>query len=114
TTVSRVLNAPHTGSDQKVKKVQQAIKELRYNPNSIARSLVSKKTKTIALISGPLHNPYFVETTTSIVNYNKMKGYNTIVFFEDYEDKERNVEAYQTALSMKDEGIIFSLIYNED
>jgi len=113
-TVSRVLNAPHTVSDQKVKKVQQAIKELRYNPNSIARSLVSKKTKTIALISGPLHNPYFVETTTSIVNYNKMKGYNTIVFFEDYEDKEGNLEAYQTALSMQVDGIILSSIYKED
>ncbi|MFB5663620.1 LacI family DNA-binding transcriptional regulator [Alteribacillus sp. HJP-4] len=110
-TVSRVLNEPKNVSRSNLEKVTAAMKELNYRPNSIARSLVSKKTKTIALISGPLHNPFFVETTTSIVNYANEKGYKTIVFFENYGD---NMSVYETVLSQQVDGIILSSIFMDD
>lgn len=110
-TVSRVLNTPHKVSKKNVEKVKKAMEELNYRPNSIARSLVSKKTKILALISGPLHNPFFVETTTSIVNYANERGYRPIVFFEDHHD---NVTLYESVLSMQVDGIILSSIYKED
>lgn len=110
-TVSRVLNTPDKVSQESIKKVMKAMEELNYRPNSIARSLVSKKTKTLALISGPLHNPFFVETTTSIVNYANERGYRPIVFFEGIRD---NMSLYESALSMQVDGIILSSIYRED
>lgn len=110
-TVSRVLNNPSKVSKPNLEKVIRAMEELNYRPNSIARSLVSKKTKTIALISGPLHNPFFVETTTSIVNYAKGKGYNTTVFFENGGD---NMSVYESVLKHQVDGIILSSIFMDD
>ncbi len=75
TTVSRVLNTPELVKPKTVEKVMKAIEDLNYIPNDIARSLVQKKTGIITLISGPLHNPFFVDTTTAIVNYVNARGY---------------------------------------
>ncbi|CAM3849139.1 LacI family DNA-binding transcriptional regulator [Alkalicoccus chagannorensis] len=110
-TVSRVLNDPSKVNDQIVKKVQEAIKALNYRPNSVARSLVSNRTRTIALISGPLHNPFFVETTTSIVNYAESKGYRTMVFFENTGE---NKPIYEEVLSERVDGILLSSIFRDD
>ncbi|WP_281285266.1 LacI family DNA-binding transcriptional regulator [Alkalicoccus halolimnae] len=87
------------------------MKALKYRPNSVARSLVSNQTKTIALISGPLHNPFFVETTTSIVNYAEVKGYRTMVFFE-HTDENRPV--YDAVLAERVDGILLSSIFRDD
>lgn len=59
----------------------KAIQELNYFPNAHARSLVQNKTGTIVLLSGPLHNPFFVDTTTAIVNFANDMGYRVNVQF---------------------------------
>ncbi|WP_175614967.1 LacI family DNA-binding transcriptional regulator [Piscibacillus halophilus] len=110
-TVSRVLNNPRLVDAKTFEKVTKAMKELNYRPNSIARSLVKQQTQSIALISGPLHNPFFVETTTSIVNYSKERGYNVNVHFENFGD---NMAVYQDVLNQKVDGIILSSILYED
>ncbi|SDI05894.1 LacI family DNA-binding transcriptional regulator [Alteribacillus bidgolensis] len=110
-TVSRVLNDSPSVSKDNIEKVTKAMKDLNYRPNSIARSLVSKQTKTLALISGPLHNPFFVETTTSIVNYANEKGYKMNVFFENMGD---NMSVYESVLSMQLDGLILSSIFMDD
>ena len=81
TTVYRVLNMPQTVKKPTLDKVMKAIDELNYIPNGHARSLVQNKTNTIALLSGPLHNPFFVDTTTAIVNYANEKGFRVNVQF---------------------------------
>lgn len=111
TTVSRVLNTPEQVKKPTVDKVLKAIQELNYIPNAHARSLVQNKTNTIALLSGPLHNPFFVDTTTAIVNYANSKGYHVNVQFVN--DKNLT-EAYETAFEQKVDGIILSCILIED
>ncbi|BCJ86281.1 LacI family DNA-binding transcriptional regulator [Effusibacillus dendaii] len=81
-TVSRVLNNPESVKPDTRKKVLRAIDELGYQPNLIARSLVTNSTRTIALISGTLSNGFFVETTNSIVALATNRGYKTMVYFE--------------------------------
>jgi LacI family transcriptional regulator len=110
-TVSRVLNNPEKVNQETVDKVQKAIKKLNYRPNSIARSLKQQKTMYIALISGPLHNPFFVDSTTTIVNYAKEHGYNTLVYFEEQGD---NLSIYEQVLKQRVDGIILSSIFIED
>ncbi|QQK80518.1 LacI family DNA-binding transcriptional regulator [Salicibibacter cibi] len=110
-TVSRVLNEPDRVTESNLEKVRNAMKELNYRPNTIARSLVNKRTKTIALISGPIHNPFFVDTTTSIVNYANENGYKTNVFFANDED---NLSIYETVLSAQVDGMIISSIFMDD
>ncbi|MTE17948.1 LacI family DNA-binding transcriptional regulator [Streptomyces sp. TRM43335] len=50
TTVSRVLNGSPLVSDEARAAVQAAITELGYVPNSVARSLVTSRTDSIALV----------------------------------------------------------------
>lgn len=111
TTVSRVLNTPELVKQPTIDKVMKAIDELNYIPNANARSLVQNKTNTIVLLSGPLHNPFFVDTTTAIVNYANTKGYRVNVQFVN----DHNLsEAYATAIEQKADGIILSCILIED
>ena len=111
TTVSRVLNMPQTVKKPTLDKVMKAIDELNYIPNGHARSLVQNKTNTIALLSGPLHNPFFVDTTTAIVNYANEKGFRVNVQFVN----DNNLsEAYATAIAHKVDGVILSCILIDD
>lgn len=110
-TVSRVLNTPELVKKNTLEKVMNAINDLSYIPNAHARSLVQNKTGTIALLSGPLHNPFFVDTTTAIVNYASEMDYKIQVQFVN--DKKLS-EAYTTAFEQKVDGIILSCILNDD
>lgn len=89
----------------------KAIEELNYIPNESARSLVQKKTNRIALLSGPLHNPFFSDTTTAIVNYANNKGYKVDVQFVNDEALEK---AYATFMERRVDGIILSCILYDD
>ncbi len=111
TTVSRVLNTPELVKPKTIEKVMKAIDELNYVPNDIARSLVQKKTGIITLISGPLHNPFFVDTTTAIVNYVNARGYKVNVYF----GTEDNLESiYNSVLETRADAIILSSMLYED
>jgi len=112
TTVSRVLNTPELVKPKTIEKVMKAIEELNYIPNDIARSLVQKKTGIITLISGPLHNPFFVDTTTAIVNYVNARGYKVNVYF----GTEDNLDSiYNSVLETKADAIILSsMLYKDD
>lgn len=50
TTVSRALNGYDDVNEETRKKIKQVAAELSYSPNAVARSLVSRKTRTIGLI----------------------------------------------------------------
>lgn len=111
TTVSRVLNTPELVKENTYKKVMTAIEELNYIPDGNARSLVQQRTNTIALISGPLHNPFFSDTTTSIVNYANEHGFKVNVHFVNNNNME---ETYSSVFENKVDGIILSSILLED
>lgn len=110
-TVSRVLNNPDIVKKKTVEKVQRAIEELNYIPNANARSLVQNRIGTIMLLSGPLNNPFFVDTTTAIVNYASKVDYRIQVQFVN----DNNLEnAYANALEQKHDGMILSCILEDD
>lgn len=111
TTVSRVLNTPDLVKQKTKDKVLKAIEKLSYVPDANARSLVQKKTGVITLLSGPLHNPFFVDTTTAIVNYANENGYRVNVHFVN--DKKLS-EAYSSAIENKVDGMILSCILLDD
>jgi DNA-binding LacI/PurR family transcriptional regulator len=58
-TVSRVLNNKDAVRPQTRAKVEDAIRELRYRPSSVARALATNKTGTLGLVStgNPLYGP---------------------------------------------------------
>jgi DNA-binding LacI/PurR family transcriptional regulator len=50
TTVSRALNGYDDVSEKTRRRIREIAEELNYSPNAVARSLVSRKTRTIGLI----------------------------------------------------------------
>lgn len=86
-TVSRVLNNyPFIKPDKKVK-VEEAIKQLQFEPNEIARSMITKKTKTIGLIVDDISNPFFSETSRFIINKARQSGYEVLIYDTNGEEE---------------------------
>jgi LacI family transcriptional regulator len=66
TTVSHVLNATRFVSDEIRTRVLQAMAELAYRPNAVARSLRRGRTHTLGLVLPDSANPYFAELGRAI------------------------------------------------
>ncbi|PZE22750.1 LacI family DNA-binding transcriptional regulator [Paenibacillus xerothermodurans] len=110
TTVSRVLNGAAGVKPKTREKVLRAIEELNYRPNLIARSLVTKSTKTIALVSGSVLNPFYAETIDSIIQHASQKGYNITVSF----DEKLTSTWLETAIDSSVDGILLSSLKLDD
>lgn len=111
TTVSRVLNTPDKVQPHTREKVLAAIAALNYIPDANARGLVRQKSHTISLISGPLHNPFFVDSTSEIVNYANRAGYRVNVHFVESDDAQA---VYDAAFANKTDGVILSCTLLDD
>ncbi|KOR89433.1 LacI family DNA-binding transcriptional regulator [Paenibacillus solani] len=85
-TVSRVLNDKGYVGQHTREMVEQAIKELNYKPNEVARSLFKKQSSTIGLIVPDIMNPYFPELARAVEDTASKFGYNVILCNSD-EDK---------------------------
>ncbi|MFD2618664.1 LacI family DNA-binding transcriptional regulator [Terrilactibacillus laevilacticus] len=79
TTVSRVLNNRGYISQKTKDKVHQAMKELNYFPNELARSLFKQRTHLIGLIFPTTANPFYGELIFHIENAFSSKGYKVLL-----------------------------------
>lgn len=79
TTVSRVMNNRGYISEETKAAVYEAMRELNYYPNDVARSLFSKKTNLIGLIIPTINNPFFSELTFHIESICAVKGYKVLL-----------------------------------
>lgn len=70
-----VNNGPRPVSPETQAKVEQAIKELGYYPNELARSLSRKQTSTIGLIIPNLTNPVYAEIAENLEKICTAEGY---------------------------------------
>lgn len=59
TTVSRVINNRGYISEKTRKKVNDAMREIGYRPNEVARSLSRRNTNTIGVITPRIDHPYY-------------------------------------------------------
>ena len=58
-TVSRVLNGSQHVSEETAERVRQAVAQLGYHPNEMARALRNFKSRTIGLLLPNLHDSFF-------------------------------------------------------
>ncbi|MDT2046201.1 LacI family DNA-binding transcriptional regulator [Priestia flexa] len=79
TTVSRVLNNRGYISEETKARVHQAMKDINYFPNDVARSLFNKRTNVIGLIFPTVSNPFFGELTFYIENICTKLGYKVLL-----------------------------------
>lgn len=79
TTVSHVINETRFVSGAVRERVQQAMDELGYRPNALARSLRRGETHTLGLILPDSSNPFFAEVAQNIEVAAFEQGYNVIL-----------------------------------
>jgi LacI family transcriptional regulator len=90
-TVSRVINNSGYISQATRERVEAAVKELGYVPNTLARGLRSKQTKTLALVVTDITNPYFTLMARGVEDAAGASNY-TVVYCntDESEAKEEN------------------------
>jgi len=97
-TVSRVINNKGYVNEQTKILVLEAIEELNYIPNEVARSLYHKSSKTIGIILPNLKNEIFNETISNMEAVILEKGYKTMLctFNEDKEREKNYMKMFKT------------------
>ncbi|MGD8192686.1 LacI family DNA-binding transcriptional regulator [Brevibacillus ginsengisoli] len=114
-TVSRVLsNHPYVSQESRLK-VQKAMEELHYVPNSLAKQFRTKQTKCIGILIPDLDHPYFSELVSSISLECHKRGYKTVVH-QTFSDKRIEKEVYAQLRNKELDGIILtsSLLSEEE
>ncbi len=90
TTVSHVLNNTRHVNEGTRERVLQAIEELHYRPNILARSLRRRETKTLGILIPDNANPFFAEMVRGIEDTVFDEGYTVLLGNSDGEpDKEQ-------------------------
>ena len=107
TTVSRVLNNRGYISEATRKKVNDAMEQLNYRPNEMARSLLRKKSNLIGLIIPTVAHPFFSELTNFIEYYAYKLGYK-ILLCNSYQDSVKEKEYIMMLKSNEVDGIIMA------
>lgn len=98
-TVSRVINNTGYISQETKEKVEVAIKELGYVPNTLARGLRSKRTHTIALVVADITNPYFTSMARGVED---VAGSNDFtVIYCNTDEAEAKEDKYATILAQR-------------
>jgi LacI family transcriptional regulator len=79
TTVSHVLSGKRVVKATTRGTVQEAIRQLGYRPNNIARSLRTRQSRIVAVVLPDLTNPYYGVLTRGLADAVDHAGYGTFV-----------------------------------
>ncbi|RIP34269.1 LacI family DNA-binding transcriptional regulator [Staphylococcus gallinarum] len=115
-TVSRVIKKNPRISKETTQKVLDCMKQLNYVPNQAARSLVTKRSKTIGIIqksggNSIKQNPFLLDVLTGIHRYSESHAYLTIVTTST-SDQELMIEVQRLIQSQYIE--VFILLYSKE
>lgn len=112
-TVSRVINDSKPVSPEARRKVLKAIEDLKYEPNEVARSLVTKKSNLIGVIVDDIGSYYVSQIVRGIEEVGRMYNFD-IILSSSYGNPETELKFLQLFRTKQAEGIILvSEILNE-
>lgn len=106
TTVSHVINKTRFVSNELTQRVYQAMEELNYQPNILASSLRSGRTRTIGLIIPDISNLFFAEISRKIEDKGFEYGYSLILCNTD-DDSAKEDRYIDVLLAKHVDGMIF-------
>ena len=106
-TVSKVLRNQGRISVRTRKRVLKRAKELNYQPNLVARSLVTRRTYTIGLLLPDFTHPFFAEIAKAIAETVRPRGYHVIISYFEEDPALERMEA-ESLLSRRVDGLILA------
>lgn len=106
TTVSMVLNDKNINvSEETRKKIKSIAEELNYIPDTVARSLSTKKTNILGILNPDIENPFFSEMVKAIEKQADNMKYNIILCNSD-NNYEKEQEYIKLLVSKRVDGVI--------
>jgi LacI family transcriptional regulator len=106
-TVSKVLRNQGKISERTRQRVLQRSRELNYQPNLIARSLVTRRSFTIGLLLPDFTHPFFAQIAKSVAHTARTRGYHVLISYFD-EDPVLELSEAQTMLARRVDGLILA------
>ncbi|CAG0933785.1 Ribose operon repressor [Thermoflexales bacterium] len=106
-TVSRVINGAESVTDDTRRRVQYAIDQLHYVPNTLARSLRSHQTNTIALIVSDITNPFWTTVARGVEDTAAENDFRTILCNTD-EDPAKETIYLNLLVERRVDGVIIA------
>ncbi len=104
-TVSRVINESGYISQETRARVNDAISELGYMPNALARQLRSRRTKTVALVVTDIRNPFFTTIASGVEDTARGRGY-AVMFCSTYESEAEEAEYVRILIERRVDGVL--------
>ena len=106
-TVSRVLNHPARVAPATRQRVEQAIRELGFVPNALARQLLRGRTHTLALLVSDIGNPFFTQIARGVEDVAQRNGY-TVIFGNSDESVEKERQYLHALLGRRIDGLLIA------
>ncbi|MFF7963878.1 LacI family DNA-binding transcriptional regulator [Streptomyces sp. NPDC007903] len=104
-TVSHVLNGTRPVLPHTRQAVLDAVETLGYTPNSLARSLVTSRTRSIGLAVSAISNPYFTEILQGVEAAALEAGYSLLIA-DPHDDPEHELKVVQLLHGRRVDGMI--------
>ncbi|RDW21480.1 LacI family transcriptional regulator [Oceanobacillus arenosus] len=104
-TVSRVINNRKNVSEKTRNKVEQAIRELHFEPNVLARNLRNSESRLLLVLIPSISNPFYTEIINGIEDTAIEQGYN-ILLCETDSNPEREAIYFNLIRNRLADGII--------
>ncbi|MBZ4320527.1 LacI family DNA-binding transcriptional regulator [Streptomyces huiliensis] len=106
-TVSHVLNDTRPVRPATRDAVRAAIEELGYTHNTLARSLVTSRTRSIGLAVSAISNPYFTEIFQGVEASTLEAGYSLLIA-DPHDDPEHELRAVRLLQERRVDGMIIA------
>ena len=103
-TISSYLNGGNVREKNRIK-IEEAIEELHFEVNEVARGLKTNRTKTIGILIPELNNIFFAEIITAAEDILRSHGYATMIC-DCRSDEKREEEAAEFLLHRRVDGMI--------
>lgn len=105
-TVSRVLSGNYTYIREDTRlRVQAAIDHLGFRPNSIARSLTSRRTQTVGILISDIGNPFYADVIHGVEDIAIGRNYNVFLGNTNY-DPQRGMALVQSFIDRRVDGVL--------
>lgn len=105
-TVSRVLNGRPLVAESTRERVLAAIRELNYRPDGVARSLVSARTHTVAMVVPDITSPFFPQLVRGVEDVARREGYAVLLMNTD-QRPERERDVLEALREKRVDGLVF-------
>jgi LacI family repressor for deo operon, udp, cdd, tsx, nupC, and nupG len=98
-TVSRAISNPEKVSPASLSKVQEAIKQVDYKPNLLARNFRAARSYSVVVLLPDITNPFFAQVIQSLEDRAQQKGY--AVLLGDTRGSNKREDDYISRVEMR-------------